>query len=86
MLETGPAEAIVLAFDREIYPRAAVEQGIAAFSRAGALEIVDSGEYHVVRVSPAPGVSADALRGELGNYVLAAAIVRAERRLAPGGA
>lgn len=57
----------------DLYPRAAIEAAIGAFSRFGAFVVETRAPYHRVLLPAQPAVAAALLAREFANYALAAA-------------
>ena len=57
--------------DASVYPRAAVDDAVEAFSDAGKFKVQTVSGFHKVSVRPANGLAPDEVLLELGNYALA---------------
>ncbi len=59
-----------------IYSAQAVERGVQAFSDYGTFEVTpdSAADYILVSITASPNIDEAELRGEFGNYVLAASI------------
>jgi len=57
-------------FHRDLYPTAAVDGAVKVFERFARFEVVDEGDYRVVRVSAKRPERERKVALELGNYAL----------------